>query len=184
MARVHFVKKARKDNPNAGIKAGESYYWWQHAFAPKQFSKTQPKPSQITQSGFMRTIYEIQEQIDALTTEMNIEDEVDNIKTQLEDLKSECEDNLSNMPDHLQESSVLNERIESLDEMIGEFESLELDIDEETIAQDIKDELPEKEKDETQEEYDEGINEAIAEAIGEKKDEIIEQVQGISYSGS
>lgn len=28
MARLHFVKSARKDNPSAEVKKGESYYWW------------------------------------------------------------------------------------------------------------------------------------------------------------
>jgi len=48
MARVHFVKKARKDNPVC--KAGESYYWWKNRHGPKHFSKTQPRQSQTIAS--------------------------------------------------------------------------------------------------------------------------------------
>lgn len=50
MARVHFVKSARKAQPKNGIEKGDSYYWWQFYKSPKQFSKTRPKPSQLIAS--------------------------------------------------------------------------------------------------------------------------------------
>jgi len=180
MARLHFVKKARKDNPQAGIKAGESYYWWRHAYRPKQFSKTQPKPSQMQSSGFLRTIYEIQEGMDALTAENDLESEIDSIKSQLEDLKSECEDNLSNMPEGLQEGSILNERIESLDEMIGEFDSIDA-----SVPDDDGDfEPPEKEEDESESDYDARVDDARDEFRADQKNEILEQIKNITYNGS
>jgi hypothetical protein len=56
MARVHYVKKARKANPVA--KKGEPYYWWKNrtpgrAAGVKRYSKTQPRPSQVTASEFL-----------------------------------------------------------------------------------------------------------------------------------
>ncbi len=56
MARAHFVKKARKDNPAAGIKAGDSYYWWKFRRGGKHYSKTAPRPSQLTQSEYLRRL--------------------------------------------------------------------------------------------------------------------------------
>lgn len=59
MARAHFVKKARKDNP--AVKAGESYYWWKFRRGPKRYSKERPRPSQLTQSEFYGQVYGLQE---------------------------------------------------------------------------------------------------------------------------
>jgi len=80
MARAHFVKKARKDNPVC--KAGESYWWWQFAYGPKQYSKEKPQPSQLTQSEFLGQMYELNDEISRLGC-----DSVDDIET----LESEVE---------------------------------------------------------------------------------------------
>lgn len=62
MPRVHYVKKARKDNPVA--KRGESYYWWKFRYGGKQYSTTRPRQSQLTQSPHLSMIYEAQEMIE------------------------------------------------------------------------------------------------------------------------
>lgn len=59
MPKVNFVRKAQKDN--AVAKRGESYYWWKFRYGPKQMSKTRPKPSDLTQSQYLKVIYACQE---------------------------------------------------------------------------------------------------------------------------
>lgn len=61
MPRVHFVKKARKDNP--AVKKGESYYHWQRYRSKKQYSVTPPKRSQLTSSGKLATIYDAEDNV-------------------------------------------------------------------------------------------------------------------------
>lgn len=107
--RAHFVKKARQDYYQQGLKVqarnrkgesvtrydhsqpgskddkklvakGESYWWWAFRFSPKQVSLTQPKPSQLTQSEFLSNLYDLQEEISAATA-----DDEDEIKASVEE---------------------------------------------------------------------------------------------------
>jgi hypothetical protein len=132
MARATFVKKARKDIPSAGIKAGESYYWWKFRYGGKHFSKTEPRRSQLTQSSFYGSIYDLQDQIGAGSADESVRDLRDDVVSTLSDLKDECESNYDNIPDSLKEGSsgeLLQERIQALETAIDEFESLDLDED-------------------------------------------------------
>lgn len=123
MPRVHFVKKARKDNP--AVNAGESYWWWKFRFAGKRYSKTRPRRSQLTQSSFLSTLYDLE---DALPDEMT-EAEAEELTVALEDLSEECWNSLNNMPEHLQDTSssgeLLQDRIDSLDSWIGEISNID-----------------------------------------------------------
>ena len=82
MPRVTFVKKARKDNPVA--KKGEPYYWWQFAFGTKQYSKTQPARSQLTQSSFLSQLYELQDGMEERFNNLGI-DAIEDARTDLVD---------------------------------------------------------------------------------------------------
>jgi hypothetical protein len=129
MARVHFVKKARKAKRSEGIKVGDSYYWWANRVGRvslKRYSKTRPTRSQTTLSSFYSQLWEIADRGWDAAAPDELSDERDNTVSDLNDLKSECEDNLQNMPEHLQESSVLNDRIEELDNLISELEGVDL----------------------------------------------------------
>ena len=185
MANVNFVKKARKDVPNSDIKKGESYYWWQHKFGTKQVSKTQPKPSQITQSGFLSAIYGIQETIESLGTNDELDTAIEDIISELETLRDECEEKRDNMPEQLQDSGsgeLLQNRADSVQEMIDELDSVDCDIDDPT-DEEIKDEAGEKEEKETEEEYEDRLTETRDDIILGKKEEILEEIQNISYNG-
>lgn len=152
MAKANFVKKARKDYPEHNIKKGESYYWWSFRYGGKHYSKTPPKNSQLINSPFDRSVEELQER----QSEMTYEDLVNALPSfigDIESLRDECQDSLDNMPEGLQESSILNERIEGLESWIGELESLDIDIEEE-------------------EENDE-----------EKRNEVVESFRECSYGG-
>jgi len=149
MARVHFVKSARKDNSVA--KKGESYYWWQHAFQPKQLSKNQPTRSQIQSSAFLAELYELED------TKPNPEFDADNIQScfddlqsaieehigSIEDLKDQCEESLQNMPEHLQEQSstgeLLQERIDALEQYLSELQSISISYDENQSVKELED---------------------------------------------
>lgn len=124
MPRVYHVKKARKDNPVC--KKGESYYWWKFRFGGKRYSLTPPKPSQLTQSEFLGTLYDIE---DSFNTAEDL-DGLKSIQEEVEMLRDETEEKLENMPDSLQYSptgELLQERIDFCDELISEFDNIEED---------------------------------------------------------
>lgn len=132
-AKVTFVKSARKDYPEQGIKKGESYYWWKFAFQPKKYSKTKPRRSQLESSHFLQELYDFQD-----TWEWNassdLESQVDDFVQIIDDLRDMCEESLNNMPDHLQDTSdvgvLLNERIDALEQWADEVRSVDLEVDE------------------------------------------------------
>lgn len=143
MPKVHHVKKCRKDYPEKDIKKGDEYWWWKFNFGPTIRSKTKPRRSQLTRSGFLSQLYEIQDNSsrwDDITSTDDFEAIRDDLINELTELKEECECNLENMPQHLQESSqsgeTLTERIDGLDSWISDLESVDLEIDEELDVED------------------------------------------------
>jgi hypothetical protein len=96
------------------------------------------------------------------------------------------------MPDHLQESSssgeLLTNRIEALDSFIDELDGINTDLgaDEDSIRADVEEENP-KDDGEDEEAYKARIDElfetALEEETDEKKQEIIEEIQNVSYGG-
>lgn len=137
MARAKFVKKAAKDYPEHGIAKGESYYWWKFMVGgrggPKHYSKTPPKPSQLTQSEFLQGLRGIQEQVDALAADSELPDAVADIVQQLRDLGQEQEDKKDNLPDSLQNGptgELLDSRKEACEQAADEFEQIDFDNDE------------------------------------------------------
>lgn len=138
----------RDDNDTIFIAKGESYYWWQFQNSPKQYSKTRPRASQLTQSGYLSTFYGIVEQIEDFSTDSvdGISSFAEDIKTQLEDLRDTSQESLDNMPENLQYSptaELLQERVDALENAISEIESIDFDYeekDEEELKQIIADE--------------------------------------------
>lgn len=162
MTRLHFVKSARKDDEEAGIKKGDSYYWWQFAYSSKRKSKERPKRSQyMTQSDFLGQIYDIEDRLSEISSIEDAESERDSIVDELRSLADECEEKRSNMPDQLQDSGsgeMLQNRYDACNEFADELENIDLS--------DI-----EKEDDETDEEYE------------ERMESILNELQGVSYNG-
>lgn len=168
MARAHFVKHARKDHPEAGIKKGESYYWWKFRTGgrggAKHYSKTAPKQSQLTQSEFLSRVYEIQERIDALTMPdsglVDLKGEIDSIAEEIRNLGQEQEDKISNMPDSLQQGStgeLLQGRADACEEWASDLENVDLEID--------------RKQGESDEDFESRCDDALSE------------VQGVTYNG-
>jgi ATP:corrinoid adenosyltransferase len=184
MAKATFVKKARKDIPQANIKAGESYYWWKFRYGGKHYSKTPPRPSQLTSSEFWSTLYAIQEEMEdrVVETKEDFDSLKDEIISQLTDLRDTCEERLSNMPDHLQEvgtGEILTNRISSLEDYISEIENVECYYDEDELAEEVK-----SEEFEEDEEID---NEKVKELVQKKIEEILSdatsELMDITYDG-
>jgi len=134
MARVTKVEHARKDYPDHGIKKGDTYYWWQFAFGRKQMSKIPPTRQQLTQSGFLHCLYEIQDRIAGLAPETvdDLKSDVEDIISDIEALRDEQEEKRSNMPEQLQESdsgNLLQERYDELDSWASDLQSVDLDFE-------------------------------------------------------
>lgn len=130
MAKVHFVKSARKDNPVA--KVGESYYWWKPMVGgrggAKRYSKERPKPSQLTQSEFLSAAYAAQESLDAAK-------DADAFRTVAEEVRSlgdETQAKYDNMPEGLQQGDtgqMLEERASQCSEWADQIESAADDLE-------------------------------------------------------
>ena len=150
MPRVHKVNSARKDYPNHGIKKGDTYYWWKFRFGGKRVSLYYPKRSQLTQSAFLGTIYDIEDDLAAANSESDLQSLVESCISDLEELRDEQEEKRDNMPEQLQDSptgELLQERYDALDDMITELEGLSFDeldddnADRESIIESILEEI-------------------------------------------
>lgn len=144
--KAYFVKKARKDIYENGVsfknkrgfsttnlslpadkhdqivvKKGESYWWWKWRFGTKHISKTEPESSQLSRYGKS----EWDERMEDFEGRKDDFENKDTLLTDIEEYKSELESRLENIPEPLQESSILNERIEELGTLYDEVEMLD-----------------------------------------------------------
>lgn len=179
MAHARFVKSARKDYPDHGIKKGESYYWWSFRSprgggSGRYFSKTPPKASQLTRSEFKSTLCSIEESLHGLAATgyedvSSLQTDLDNIKDELESLKSDTEDKLNNMPEGLQQGDtgqLLQTRIDELDTLIGEFDGVDFE---------------EPEEDATKPQKGETKKAALQRAVDERVEEILREVGSYNW---
>lgn len=132
MARANLVKAARKDYPEAGIKKGDSYWWWKFNFSRVTHrSKTPPTRAQLTQSAFLSELYYLEDSFEFDTEDLA--GSRDDLISQIEELRDQCQDSLDNMPDHLQDTSdsamLLQERIDALESWISDLENVDVDVD-------------------------------------------------------
>ena len=134
MTRAHFVKKARKDHPEGDIKKGDSYWWWAFMVGgrggPKHYSKTQPKASQLTQSEYLGSIADIQDELNALGADDGLQSAVEDIASRIRELGEEQQSKKDNLPDSLQESEtgqLLEERAQACESAADELEAIEFD---------------------------------------------------------
>ena len=145
MPRIHFVKKARKDNPVA--KKGESYFWWKNRVTCgksyrgiKRYSKTRPRPSQLTTSEFLSSVYSVQERAQDADNELvdpseqmeAFESLASELSGELESIASEQEEKRDNMPDGLQQGptgALLEERAQYCRDMAERYTSIDFSLD-------------------------------------------------------
>lgn len=187
MARAHFVKKARKAQPEHGIKVGDSYYWWEFRYGGKHVSKTAPRQSQLTQSDYLSRVYSMLEYIEDMNTETDFESAKDELLNLAEELRDEQDEKLNNMPDQLQDSEtgeLLRERYDALENFHTELDNIEIDIDEEDFNpneewEDFFDGDSESEE-QQREQYDSQVADEKEEWLNEKKEAILEEFQNLS----
>ncbi len=147
MPRVIHVKKARKpnsvisqeaiDKANNGTseddKSAASYYHWTFKTGPrsslKKFSKTRPKPSQLTLSPFLSVLYELQENVtDGAWSFDSLESQIEETASCLRELSEEAMQSFENMPEGLQQGDtgqLLEERADCCESAADELESLD-----------------------------------------------------------
>lgn len=136
MPKVHHVKKARKDNKKAGIKKGESYYWWAFRVGRgsiKRYSKTPPRPSQLTNSEYMSSFLSLQEEIEDEAQGVKTKEDAESLAQFMRDkaeeyrtLGDEQQEKFDNMPEGLQSGDtgqLLECRKEACDRGAEELES-------------------------------------------------------------
>ena len=141
MPRVHHVRKARKSYLHDNIEAGQEYWWWQFAFGRKIRSNKPPVRSQLTQSGFLSNLWDMQDGLSNRFTNIDtIGDDKQELVDELQTMLDECEESLENMPESLRETSAsgetLQERIDALGEWIDELDGIDTDIDEDLKGED------------------------------------------------
>lgn len=189
------------------VEKGQTYYWWQFRGCEKSIATTYPRPSQLTRSEFLSTIYSIQEEIEDLSA--GNFNEADELKTwaeekvsELESLRDEQESRRDNMPEHLQgvgSGELLQNRATSVQEFIDKLEGVDLDDYEEAdegalrasvlseeYGIDDEDEADEDDK-ATIEANEVSITDTVATLKKEHLvawfDDKISELQNISYSG-
>lgn len=126
---------SRDEQDTILINKGESYYTWSFMYGGTFFSKTAPRPSQLTQSEFSSQYYAMQESIEDFTPEdaESFKEFVENLISEMETLRDECQDKLDNMPESLQcapSGELLQERIDEMDNLISELEGIECEYEE------------------------------------------------------
>lgn len=170
------------------ITKGESYYYWSFMNGPINYSKRQPKPSQLTQSSYLQQFYEMQERVaefDADTAD-DFKEFVETLISDLEELRDTTQESLDNMPESLQSGptgELLQERVDELENIISDLESIDLDydeLDEDEVKEEIADDLDEGEE-LSDEEMIEKVDEKKREHECEWVSNAMEELQGISF---
>jgi DNA repair exonuclease SbcCD ATPase subunit len=120
-----YERVARKNHH--GIEKGQKYFTWHPKGSPWQYSLEKPDLRDAwTQEieGFRERIQELKDTHAEYEEEEDERDDVESdlaaLEQEIEERKDELQSNLDNMPEQLQDSSILNERIEELDQLIEE----------------------------------------------------------------
>ena len=182
MPRVKQVT-ARKDYPEFSIKKGDRHYTWHPKGRPWQRSITRPRPSQLTQSAFLSTIYAAGEDIQDAHIPTTLTERLEEGLATAEELRDEAEDNLGMLPEQLQEGHMLTGRIEAVEEFIELLEGFDYDDPEEPDEPTTK-EPEDKESlawDDWESERDDWVEEQ--QTWETDKEEALEELQNISYGG-
>lgn len=167
---------ARKDYPEAGIKRGQTYYWFKLYHGSKVRSLNRPLPSQMTGSPYLAAIRSLLERDPPHTSE-DVEAFRDEVVEDLQNLQEEAQSSLDNMPEGLQESSesgqMLQERIDALDSAISDLE--DLDIPDRSSIED-EEGTDQEAWDEALESYEDKESEEALEAAQDAKNQKIEEI--------
>jgi hypothetical protein len=127
MVRIHYVKygrarireKCRKCGEK--IKVGEPYYYFTNRIGRSFYcGKHHPRPSDVTTSDKLSTLYRAREDFsDTISDTSTLGEMVEALRGTANiasDVKDEYQNSLDNMPESLQESSGIQEKIDSCEE--------------------------------------------------------------------
>jgi hypothetical protein len=142
MPRVTTVKKAQKSQGTCEkcgnkIEVGSSYRWWKFRHGGRHVrcsdSKCAPRPSDLTQSEFYSTLYDLKDQLGTALDDFraggdpsDLSSTLTDIAGELRTLGEECQEKLDNMPEGLQQGDtgqLLQTRAEECDGKADELES-------------------------------------------------------------
>ena len=174
-----YQQKARKEYKcgkcGATINKGDLYYKIEAMYTPTKYRCCHCKPerSELTSSEYYSWLYNLQDHLNELY-DLRSDGVIEDIVSELEDIKSELEEKLENMPEQLQDAeagSLLQERIQSLEDAINELDYIEYpdydsvvddaNIDEEDLEEDEIEAEKERVYEEALDEYEEQISEII-----------------------
>ena len=138
MARINTVMKSRKEKVCGScgkvIPVGSKYYYvdFYSGRTAVRCANCGFKPYETTENPYLQELYRIQydygKQLDTLTKDDSPEQVRDDIVSDLESLRDELQDRFDNIPEQLQygdAGSLLQERIDSLDDAISNIENTE-----------------------------------------------------------
>jgi len=154
MPKLNFVKKARNNIYSEGtedkktgkvdrsrpadkddeliVAKGDSYYWWKFRFGGKRISKNKPRRSQLTQSEFYSTLYDLEDSVnDAGSDQESVAEALSSAADEVRSLGEEQSSKRDNMPESLQDSdtgSLLEERASECERLADELEQAESEI--------------------------------------------------------
>lgn len=161
MARVHHVKKARKDNKVC--KKGESYYHWTPYGSGKRYSKTYPRGSQLCsgrKSEVMASQEGLADDLEAASDAEAIKAACENCAEAFRGQGEEYNESAENMREYFPDSEQadnMEEMGNSLETQADELEGLDFDAPEE--FDDHEPEEPYSGQFGTEGEYEEALNE-------------------------
>lgn len=136
MPKVHQVK-AGKDYPEAGIKKGDTYYWWQNYRGPVKRSLTRPKRQQLTNDQHLIDAYDIDDEIKNANAESlsALEEMRDDWVNRIESIMEDVDSVRSNLPEQFQENGPVAERLQekydTLESWKSELENMDFESEEE-----------------------------------------------------
>lgn len=122
-------RKARKDYPDAGIKAGDMYYYTSMKTGPRSSrelrSKSPFKRWQLTTSEYLSTWWQLEDRINEFDGDFS---DLESIIEELEQLRDETQEKFDNMPEGLQQGDsgqLLEERVSELEDVISTLQAIE-----------------------------------------------------------
>lgn len=194
MPRVTTVNKARVDQGACGkcstpIKVGSPYRWWKFRYGGRRVRcmnpACAPRPSDLTQSEFLGTLYDIEETVSTAVAELRDGGEPSDCAQALRDaaeelrnLGTDCQDKLDNMPESLQQGDTgqllenraqeCESKADELDSAADEIDSVELETD---VDRFIEREEFKREENETDEDFRKRAEAAMKEYNDNLRDE-------------
>ncbi len=131
MPRVHYVKKAQKDN--SAVKAGQPYYWWKFRYGGKHKSATRPRHSQLCQGkngAFYAATEVFEDACESARGQADLEMAKEEAVSNLGDVRDEYQEGFDNLPENFQYAptgEAIQEAIDAIDELINEIEGWEFE---------------------------------------------------------